>query len=95
MKGHTEAMGIERRESALNGDGVGWMGLPKTNTLLDRVEGSAIFRASPGFNQDENLIAPSKSQYALIERDLSVIDIGGVTTRGEPSVKFDREQGAF
>src|ERR1700733_7304410 len=89
MKGHTEAVGNERRESALNGDGVGWMGLLKMNTLLDRVEGRAIFRASPGFNQDQNLIAPSKSQYALIERDLSVVDIGGVKARGEPSVNFD------
>jgi hypothetical protein len=78
MKGRTEAMGIERREFALNGDGVGWMGLPKTNTLLDWVEGRAIFRASPGFNQDKNLVAPAKSQYAPIEWDLSVIDMGGV-----------------
>jgi hypothetical protein len=78
MKGRTEAMGIERREFALNGDGVGWMGLPKTNTLLDWVEGRAIFRASPGFNQDKNLVAPAKSLYAPIEWDLSVIDMGGV-----------------
>jgi hypothetical protein len=48
MKGHTEAMGIERREFALNGDGVGWMGLLKTNTLLDWVEGGAISRPNPG-----------------------------------------------
>jgi hypothetical protein len=76
---------------------MGWFGWGylKMNILLDW--GSKVARsfASPGLNHDKNLVGPFEVQYALIERDLSVIDIGGVTTRGEPSVKFDREQGAF
>ena len=70
---------------------VGW-GYLKTNILFDRVESLAIFRASPGLNQDKNLVAPPKAEYAPVQRDLSVIDIGGDKTRGEPPVKFDRDR---
>src|ERR1700727_3322896 len=73
MKGHTEAVGIERREFALNGDGVGWMGLLK-NEYFARW-GRRSRDVSSESRSHKNLVAPPRSQYAPVERDLSVIDI--------------------
>jgi len=92
MKGHTEAVGIERREFALNGDGVGWMGLLK-NEYFARW-GRRSRDVSSESRSHKNLVAPPRSQYAPVEREAGSERHWhrGVKTRGEPSVKFDGDR---
>ena len=69
MKGHTEAMGIERREFALNGDSGSWMGLLQANVSFDFVERVAIIGMSPGLDQEEHLQPSTESENALVHGD--------------------------